>query len=89
VPLKRAPAGSGRAPVASRTGAEAWAGVDYVGAAPVASGWTRWGPGAGAGGGGWGGGGGGRRQRVGRHERHLAATAAARCQRRGLVNMRD
>jgi hypothetical protein len=37
-PVKRAPAGSGRAPVASGTGAEAPAVAGCVGAAPVASG---------------------------------------------------
>jgi hypothetical protein len=38
--VKRAPAGSGRAPVASGTGAEAPAAVGCVGAAPVASGFV-------------------------------------------------
>jgi hypothetical protein len=39
--VKRAPAGSGRAPVASGTGAEAPAALGCVGAAPGASGWSR------------------------------------------------
>jgi hypothetical protein len=38
--VKRAPAGSGQAPVASGTGAEAPAAAGYVGAAPVASGFV-------------------------------------------------
>jgi hypothetical protein len=38
--VKRAPAGSGRAPVASGTGAEAPAAASCVGAAPVASGYV-------------------------------------------------
>jgi hypothetical protein len=41
-PVKRAPAGLGRAPVASGTGAEAPAAAGCVGAAPVASGRLRW-----------------------------------------------
>jgi hypothetical protein len=41
-PVKRAPAGSGRAPVASGTGAEAPAAAGCVEAAPVASGRLRW-----------------------------------------------
>jgi hypothetical protein len=40
-PVKRAPAGSGRAPVASGTRAEAPAATGGVGASPVASGWSR------------------------------------------------
>ena len=40
--MKRAPAGSGRAPVALGTGAEAPAAAGCVGAAPVASGQIRW-----------------------------------------------
>jgi hypothetical protein len=40
--VKRAPAGSGRAPVASGTGAEAPAAAGCVGAAPVVSGRLRW-----------------------------------------------
>jgi hypothetical protein len=39
--VKQAPAGSGRAPVASGTGAEARAGAGCVGAALVMSGWSR------------------------------------------------
>jgi hypothetical protein len=82
-PVKRAPAGSGRA---SGTGAEAPAGAGCVGAAPVAAGWSRRRPRAHArvrarrrGGAG------GRRARIGlgRRQRHLAAAAAAR--RRRLV----
>jgi hypothetical protein len=40
--VKRAPAGSGRALVASGTGEEAPEAAGCVGAAPVASGWLRW-----------------------------------------------
>jgi hypothetical protein len=40
-PVKRAPVGSGRASVASATGAEAPAAAGCVGAAPMASGWSR------------------------------------------------
>jgi hypothetical protein len=40
-PVKQAPMGSGRALVASGTGANAWAGARCFGAALVALGWSR------------------------------------------------
>jgi hypothetical protein len=88
-PVKRAPAGSGRAPVASGTGAEAPAAAGCVGAAPVASGRLRWRRASS----GWlrwcrartarRGGRGGRRERAMLGRRRLAAAAVARRQRHG------
>jgi hypothetical protein len=78
-----------RAPVASGTGAEARAGTGCVGAAPIASGWSRRRPWARARAARRRGGTGGRREPLGRHGRHLsaAATVAAPLRRR-LVDMR-
>jgi hypothetical protein len=85
--VKRASAGSGRAPVASGTGAEARAGAGCVGAAPVASGWSRRRPWARAQMAGCRGGAGGRREPLGRWQRHLASVAATPL-RWKLVDMR-
>ena len=81
--VNRAPAGSGRASVASGTGAEARAGAVCVGVALVASGWSRRWPRARARAAGRRGGAGGRREALGRrrwlvdgHGGSFAATAA-------------
>jgi hypothetical protein len=75
--VKRAPAGSGLAPVASGMGAEAPADASCVGMAPVVSGVSRRRP--------WArarararrrGGAGGRRELLGRRWRHRAATSS-------------
>jgi hypothetical protein len=86
-PVKRAPAGSGRVPVASGMGAEAWAGARCVGAAPVASGWSRRRPRVCARAAGRRGMAGGRRELLGRRWRQLSAVATARRRRRRLLDM--
>jgi hypothetical protein len=73
--VKRAPAGSGRAPVALGTGAEARAGAGCVEAAPMASGWSQRRPMAHARAAGRRVGAGGHREPLGRRGRHLAAAA--------------
>jgi hypothetical protein len=87
--VKRALVGSGRAPVASGTGVEAWAGAGCVGVAPVASGWSQRRPRARARAAGCRGRAGGRREALGRRRRHLAAAAARRRRWRRLVDMRS
>jgi hypothetical protein len=87
-PMKQAPTGSGRAPMVSGTGAEAPAGAGCIGAAPVASGWSRRRPRARAQvRAGHRGGAGGRRARarLGRRQRHLAAARLLYCGGDGLA----
>jgi hypothetical protein len=90
--VKRAPTGSGRAPVASETGAEAPAAAGSVGAAPVLLGrrWSYRATGAEARVGVWGGGGGGgRREWLGRRCRATTAVAATFTRRRRRLCIRE
>jgi hypothetical protein len=83
--LGRAPAGLGRAPAGSGTGADAWAGARCVGAASVASGWSRrWSRARARADERWGGAG-GRRELLGWRRREIAAVAAARQRRRRFL----
>jgi hypothetical protein len=81
----RAPAGLGRAPAGSGTGADAWAGARCVGAAPVASGWSRRWSRARARAAEHRGGAGGRREPLGWRRRDIAVVAAARQRRRRFL----